>query len=732
MENFVEIVHNGNPISLQEFADLNLIVFDQNFTIGSLFTYEGNDKRIFNAYNASEKAQYSNQPSKFLITAGTLMRIPVENVNKEVIAVESTVVVANENYRVFLSDKIKEIISDPKYKPLNLDSVDSRMNKTYRVHTNFTVWVWAKALGEEVGEGKIIDITPFVQFVTTSNGDSGGNFQLSIAPVLGEFVEEETKIKEERELLGDAGFSETIKEGKWVINRGSATEYAYNGVRNIIVRDSNFKLRKDGISKNSALFHNLLQSNDVVFIQFEQLEIEGDNRNRHLAELSIENLLIGNEKLPGRYFDMIGLIDTNTIADNTATADININITGRDLMKLLIEDGEYFFTADFAGTSGGITVDTTGGGLQSGNNDANKPITRLIDGNLNFFNAYVDRTIEYSLKFILNMLSNIQICDDKLFKYYEDKVKRYAYSMVLDKPSSLEKTDVAGIWQIYNLIIDSELSDRRLVDSSIVSDQGSLINFIQGKVVHKPFAEFFGDVYGDKYYAIARKPPFSKESYLDNKKYAIDIDPSLITHESLSFDDSEVYSWYRLIPKGNFFGDDSSVAIAYFPAKFFEEYAKIWGSRPLIQVSNYIDYQGIKDSNGTIKLDYLIKQAIQDLAFLIETNAYRPFTRKGTITLAMGDRRIKKGQCIRHLGTGEVFHVDAVSQSASVNPQQVDRSTVVQVSRGMIEKNMDGTNMNYFNIIDLDRDSNGKSKSSNFKVNKEVFQYFIKRQQFKK
>jgi hypothetical protein len=50
----------------------------------------------------------------------------------------------------------------------------------------------------------------------------------------------------------------------------------------------------------------------------------------------------------------------------------------------------------------------------------------------------------------------------------------------------------------------------------------------------------------------------------------------------------------------------------------------------------------------------------------------------------------------------------------------------------MIEKNMDGTNMNYFNIIDLDRDSNGKSKSSNFKVNKEVFQYFIKRQQFKK
>lgn len=735
MVNYVEIVHSGLSTTLEEFADLNLIKFNTDstkgniFTIDDLFSYENNNVRILNNYRPEDIYQYGNA-SKELLRAGTLIRIPLDNIDKEVIATQSSLVVANENYEAFLSEQIKQIVSDPRYKPLSRDSIDQKLGKTYRVYTNFNVWIWSKALGDDLGQGRVIDVTPFIQSVSVSVGDNGGNFQLSLAPVVGSYVEKDVDVSEVREYLGDAGFKDSIKKGSWEIDKGSASYYGFRGISNVVIRNSTFKTKKGSISKNNFLLHNIIQTNDIVFIQFEELEIEGDKRNKHKGELNIENLIIGIDKLPGRYYDLIGMVDTNSISDSSGNAEVNITVTGRDLMKTVLEDGEYFYTADFAGQTGGVTVDNST--INSGNNDLNRPIKRLIDGNLNFFNAYVDRTIEYSLKFVLNMLSNIEVCDNSLFKYYTDKVKRYAYADVNDKPNqNLETVDVAGIWQIIHLIIDESISKRRLVDSSIVSDQGSLINFIQGKIVHKPFAEFFGDTYGDKYYFIARKPPFSQESYNSNKKYAIDIDPSLIVSENLTFDDGEVFSWYRITPKGNFFGDDQSIALTYFPTIFFEEYARIWGSRPLVQVSNYIDYNGIKDQRGTLELDYLIDQARQDLAFLIETNAYRPFTRKGTITLAMGDRRIKRGQCIRHKGTGEVYHVDVVTHTGSISEGGVDRMTVLTISRGMVEKYMEDKDVNYFNIINLHKDLNGRSKSTNFKVNRDIFHFFMTRQQFK-
>ena len=68
------------------------------------------------------------------------------------------------------------------------------------------------------------------------------------------------------------------------------------------------------------------------------------------------------------------------------------------------------------------------------------------------------------------------------------------------------------------------------------------------------------------------------------------MEDDVIESADLKFDDSEVYSWYRLTPRGNFFGDSKGISLLQFPAIFFPEYAEIWGSRPLSIVSNYIDY----------------------------------------------------------------------------------------------------------------------------------------------
>jgi Na+/phosphate symporter len=78
---------------------------------------------------------------------------------------------------------------------------------------------------------------------------------------------------------------------------------------------------------------------------------------------------------------------------------------------------------------------------------------------------------------------------------------------------------------------------------------------------------------------------------------------------------------------------------------------------------------------------------------------------------------------IRHTGTGEVFYVDNVSNYASFTEDNVERATTLQVSRGMVEKDLD----KYFSLV--------KRKTNvdkiNWQVNQEVFKYLLERRQFR-
>ena len=74
---------------------------------------------------------------------------------------------------------------------------------------------------------------------------------------------------------------------------------------------------------------------------------------------------------------------------------------------------------------------------------------------------------------------------------------------------------------------------------------------------------------------------------------------------------------------------------------------------------------------------------IDDLCWLLEVMAYKPFTRRGVIIIK-GDRRIKRGMWIYYSKTNEIFYVDAVQNSISIDDKQTDRLTTLQVSRGMV------------------------------------------------
>lgn len=310
-----------------------------------------------------------------------------------------------------------------------------------------------------------------------------------------------------------------------------------------------------------------------------------------------------------------------------------------------------------------------------------------------------------------------------------------------------------GIWQIVKLLMDSSAANRQIFDSSISMQTGPLINFFN-KVCQQPLVEFTGDTFGDQYYFIVRRPPYDKEGIKRMQDLTlINIEDSAIRSTDLGWKGDGIYSWYQMIPFSEF--AEMTQINLYMPAIFFPEYAAVWGSRDLTVQNQYVNYfqsgaanRGVdntRDMNG----DNIIRNAIRDLKYLIESNAYNPFVRQGTITLR-GDRRIKRGTLIM-MPNGEQFYVDAVSNSVSYGESSVDRTTTLTVSHGMMAeyvdgKRVDGKTISYFNIIDFGL-QNGqtfenylskikmedwKREVSKWKVNLDVFNYFLRRSQMLK
>lgn len=326
------------------------------------------------------------------------------------------------------------------------------------------------------------------------------------------------------------------------------------------------------------------------------------------------------------------------------------------------------------------------------------------------------------------------------------------------KVSGIQDRLAPGIWQIVKLVMDSSVANRQMYDSSISMQTGSLINFFN-KVCQQPLVEFTGDTFGNQYYFMVRRPPYDKEGILRMQDLTCTVlNDSDIRSTDLNWKSDGIYSWYQIIPNMEYAGMND--LHLYIPAIFFPEYAAIWGSRDLVVQSQYVNYlqSGLANeevNNTTVNGDNIIKNAVRDLKYIIECNAYAPFVRQGTIVLN-GDRRIKKGTLIL-MPNKEQFYVDSVSNSYSVSESSTDRSTTLTVSHGMMYRHIEGVEMSnrkkasYFNIIDfglkegqtfddylneLEAKKEDKNKTidwrgeiSKWRVNIDVFSYFLKRSQ---
>lgn len=690
------------------------------WTIEGFGNYTGgtslkNIDRIFNSYTFEEKEQYKStyqNPAlwgNLLLKKNTLVLLPKNKINREILAISGKNQDYEEyNYVAFLAKQLKDLILDPNYEPvmhyqeLNVD------------FPSCTVWLWSRAFSKQKQgelEGSLLDISKFVMSLRTSVSSSGGNFDVTLSPIISDFIK--------------------------------GLDYNYVNSNFLSIKGGK---EKDNIYKrNFPSFLKLVSANDLIFIRFETLKLERRyNQN-----------IVWKGDLPNKVYDMIGLVDGTRVSTDPE-GNVSINVFGRDLMKVLIDDACYFYVLQFAAD------------LYTNISEQDKLFQRnMIHGDyLSLFLSKTYLSISDSLKFVINHLSNMGIVPDSLFSKYKissTKDKRtYVYRLdTKEKPSNKKdptksedqedlpyKEELAnGVWQIIKLAIDKNVSFRRTQDSTLSQPDGSLINHFH-KVCQEPFVEFFGDTYGDMYYFIVRRPPFDGDAikyFLKKKTYGkslvIDIREEDIFNDNLSFDEDGIYSWYEIHPQNLFAGQNSEVALAYIPAVFFPIYADIWGNRRYSQPTNYVPYTGIMGNGYFYDREAVIKFVVNELKYLIDINCYLPFTRKGSITIA-GDRRIKRGNFVRLLSTGEIFYVDIVTHSLSISERSIDRNTTLQVSRGMREKFIDFPKYNYFNIIDTEYIKNelikgltkaktsGLTIRSDYGVNGDVFDFFFSKKQF--
>jgi hypothetical protein len=708
---FQGIKDSREPATIQDFLDdLKKQGYQEDLTVDDFLKFsdghQTNAEVIVDTYSSPMREKYKSeikQGKPPVIIVGTRYAIPNKQITAELQEILASDLFLRQDggFSAFWSEKKTELESDKdgyiawdvprKDSDSSVPINDSRANQKRNRETplgsgneneeyyvqlkslNVRVWVYSHALG------KVYDISSWIRTCSTNKDMSMGTFSIELVPT---------------DTLTIQTFGEDF-------------------ANHFNITDKRGSINRDWFSK-------FIQYNDMVFIRFEKLKAEKyeDQGKMKSSSHIIEPSELNNKLI----WDMMGLVDTVETSVDSENTDYSVNISGRDLTKLLVEDGSYFIPLKFV--EGSPDRWFYGGDPESSWFKRN-----MVTGSYDYYFAYEFQQIDLVSAFIIDHLSNIGIIPDSIFSH------------------CAIRPEARGVWKMIKMFVDSQLSDRRIVDRSLTNPEGTLMDFFN-KICQQPFVEFWGDTWGSEYDFVARQPPFTKEaiSSVVKKGEYIGIEPKDLLSYSLGYD-NRVYSWYRLMPQNALTGSSQFSSLALVPIIFLNEYVERFGNKRCITNDIYLSEKSLKGKNDEKNINTMSQALLNDLLYVVETTCYLPFTRKGTITIN-GDRRIKVGTFVILESTQELFYVTAVNNTITFTNDVIDRVTVLTVERGMllefIPSSASGMGITYFDVVNIEgiradiqkRDPKHKDdviapSSTKFGVNSEIFEFFLKRDMFK-
>lgn len=405
--------HNSSLKTLQDFMDAEGI---KGISANDLF--KENKEAIFNQMSPDEKAAYAKKNGKDSVTKDDLkssmtlpcpcvLKIHCKYVTREVAISQTNFEENTDNLYAFENDHIQNILQDSGYR------IDI---STRKYKPGCCVFGWFKSLYyiKEQSGGKIlrvdnnrnnernfIEISPFIMNLSTDVTSDGGSFSFTV-PV-----------------IHSVSLSDKNNSEGGCIPRAQAKRERSNNAGNALRTDmyyyNNNKefFHKIGVNTfHSNFFNWLIQSNDLVFISFEELEMERDSGIK--------------------MFDMIGLVE-RVIESQDANGNGTVTVSGRDLMKLINDDSSLFFNTSSAWGNSQIFANEESAGKQGdirdvGSNDAKLTSMQRIRRSTNeidVFAAPFNRNISFIIKGVISQLANIEVVPGETFTAWGDRRTKF-------------------------------------------------------------------------------------------------------------------------------------------------------------------------------------------------------------------------------------------------------------------------------------------------------------------
>jgi gliding motility-associated-like protein len=233
----------------------------------------------------------------------------------------------------------------------------------------------------------IIELTDYLIDVETSLTHLGGTFSIKLAhkPIMNIYGEESSEIY-----------------------RGKDLSKIQGGYKEMTLYDDeiDIELRRRGFNFN-------VSENDIVFICKKQFSVD-----TKYNPLDIPIDFFWNNVSS---FYMIGLIDASSSITDYKNS--NIVLSGRDLSKLLIEDGTYWYQYSVSSGENNIFQngnDSKGGdeaGIFKDNKDENGKTLQermFLSGLIMQLTNFEEKSILGVMQIFINTLSNVQICPDNV------------------------------------------------------------------------------------------------------------------------------------------------------------------------------------------------------------------------------------------------------------------------------------------------------------------------------
>ena len=291
---------------------------------------------------------------------------------------------------------------------------------------------------------RFVEISNHIIDISTNVSKNGGTFRITL-PLIPCIGNRKTLNGTESDSGWTSwyGFKEDYQNSA---NYGNIYVYGLNDEINTVLFGKSFFSKNSLKNTNLDLFGWLIQSNDLIFINF------GDDIKEMEDDIGM------------RCFDMIGLVDEVSISRN-ANGSGSVVVSGRDLMKLIQEDSSLFFNKSTAWGGSQIFGNTESymktGDILSSDMFGGKitPVDRLrrLTNEINIF-AYPNKSIDFILKGVIQKLVNIEICPDDIFSFWGNRRTKFNQFQYEEETVEEDNTNEIDLNTDEEMQVDEELN----------------------------------------------------------------------------------------------------------------------------------------------------------------------------------------------------------------------------------------------------------------------------------